>query len=105
MSWKVFDPKMCRLAFHDESIVQAVARSSKDLNSQSIRPSAPTKPSADIDIFRISFLTCVLRCVGAVRACRFEDDPSLGGEHQWFRQPGQQFLAETQHLMEVGAYA
>src|SRR5258707_14737673 len=56
MSWKVRLPMMCRLAFHTVSTVQAVASWSLS-NPHLIPPSGPpTKPSIDMDIFKIRTL-------------------------------------------------
>jgi hypothetical protein len=58
MSWKVRLPMMCTLAFHTVFTVHAVAAWSIVSNSQSISPPGPlTKPSMDMDIFKISSLT------------------------------------------------
>src|SRR6266581_942574 len=54
MSWKVRLPMMCRLAFHTASTVQAVASWSLS-NTHLMPPSGPpTKPSIEMDIFKIS---------------------------------------------------
>src|ERR1700737_103270 len=56
MSWKVRLPMMCRLAFHTVSTVQAAASWSLS-NTHLIPPSRPpTKPSIDMDIFKIRSL-------------------------------------------------
>src|SRR4051794_6319517 len=61
MSWKVRLPMMCKLAFHTVCTVQAVASWSLS-NTHLISPSGPpTKPSIDMDIFKIrSLIACSL---------------------------------------------